>query len=92
MDANIFLLFDSKETIEHFFISCHFARFIWHIIQFTFNLPPSTNIMNMFGNRLNEIEKKTKTRIRIRVLALCLSIWNCINNFVFNKTGASNFL
>ena len=50
--------YDSEETIEHLCISCHFARLVWRIIQFTFDVPPPTNITNMFGNWLCGVEKK----------------------------------
>ena len=45
---------DSLETTEHLFISCPFARIIWRMIFFTYNMPPPTNITNMFGNWLNQ--------------------------------------
>jgi hypothetical protein len=40
---------DKEETIQHLFISCPFARIIWRIVHMTFNLPPPTNITNLFG-------------------------------------------
>jgi hypothetical protein len=30
---------DSAESINHLFFTCPFARLIWRIIQFTFNIP-----------------------------------------------------
>jgi hypothetical protein len=49
---------DSEESINHLFFTCPFARLIWRIIQFTFNIPPPANVTNMFGNLLNGVEKK----------------------------------
>ena len=82
---------DSLETIEHLFISCPFAKNLWRMIFFTFNITPPTNIANMFSNWLNGVEKKTKARIRVGVTALCWSIWTSRNNIIFNKSG-TNFL
>ena len=79
----------AEETVEHLFISCPFARLIWRVVFTTYNIPPPTNIKNMFGNWLNGIDKKTKARIRIGVSTICWSIWNCRNNLVFNR--CSNF-
>jgi hypothetical protein len=31
---------DEEETIEHLFLKCKFARLIWRVVQFTFNMPP----------------------------------------------------
>jgi hypothetical protein len=43
---------------------------IWRGVHFTFNMPPPTNIKNMFGNWLIGIDKSAKPRIRIGVCAL----------------------
>ena len=46
----------SEEMVEHFFISCPFAKVVWDIIYSTYNITPPTNITNMFGNWLNKID------------------------------------
>jgi hypothetical protein len=56
---------------------------------FTYNIPTPTNIKNMFGNWLNEIDKETKDRIPIGVSIFCWLIWKCRNNIIFNKTDVS---
>ena len=65
--------------------SCPFVQLVWRVVFSTYNIPPPTNIINMFKNWLNGIDKKTKTRIRIGGLAIFWSIWNCRNNIVFNR-------
>jgi hypothetical protein len=54
-------LCDSKKLIEHLFIRCNFAKLLWQVVHFTFNMPPPTNIKSMFGHWLNRI-KMTKAR------------------------------
>ena len=81
-----------EETIHHLFITCPFARIIWMIVQFAFNIAPPTNITNMFGNWLNEIDKVTKTQIRVGFCAIVWAIWNCRNDVVFNKRTNTHFL
>jgi hypothetical protein len=49
-----------KETIDPLFISCPFSRLVWRVVHFTVNIPPPSNITNLFGNWLNGIDKKTK--------------------------------
>jgi hypothetical protein len=44
--------------VEHLFIRCTFARLVWQVVHFTFNIPPPTNIKNLFGHWLNGIDKK----------------------------------
>jgi hypothetical protein len=33
---------DSGKTNEHLFLSCPFAKTIWHIMFLTYNIPPPT--------------------------------------------------
>jgi hypothetical protein len=68
---------DSDETVEHLFISCPFACIVWRMVYFTFNIPPPTNITNMFSNWLNGVDKTDKARMHIGVSALRWSIWTC---------------
>jgi hypothetical protein len=80
------------ETIEHLFIECPFAKIIWRIVFFAYDLPPPANVTNMFGNWLNGVDKKVKAYIRIGVSALCWSIWRCRNNIMFNRAKNLNIL
>jgi hypothetical protein len=82
---------DSNETVQHLFISCPFVRIIWCMVYFMYNLPPPTNITNMFDNWLNGIPKNARARIRIVVSALCWSIWTCRNNIIFHNQKDSIF-
>ena len=61
---------DAYEFVEHLFIKCPFARDIWRLVHFTFNVCPPTSIANLFGTWLNGIDKTTKARIRIGVAAI----------------------
>jgi hypothetical protein len=54
---------DSDETIKHLFLACPFVKVVWRIVCFTYNIPPSTNIKNMFENWLNNIDKIIQARI-----------------------------
>jgi hypothetical protein len=67
---------DSDETVNHPFISCPFARLVWRVVYVTYDIPPASNITNIFRNWLNGIDKKTKTKIRIGVSALYRLFWN----------------
>jgi hypothetical protein len=44
--------------VEHLFIRCPFAKLVWQVVFFTFNVPPPVNIKNLFGRWLNGIDKK----------------------------------
>jgi hypothetical protein len=86
-----YCFYDSVKTVQHLFISCPFARIIWRMIYFTYNIPPTSNITNMFGNWLNGVPKDVKARIRIRASALCWSTWTWRNNIIFNTKGYNFF-
>jgi hypothetical protein len=82
---------DSSETVQQFFISYPFVSVIWCMTYFTYNLPPPTNITNMFGYWLNGVLKDVKARIRIGISVVCWSILACCNNIIFNKQKDTNF-
>jgi hypothetical protein len=48
---------NKNETVDHLFLHCPFAKIIWRMIYFTYNIPPPSNVTNMFGNWLNEVKK-----------------------------------
>jgi hypothetical protein len=83
---------DAEESMEHLFISCPFARLIWRVVFAAYNIPPPSNVINIFENWLNATDTTDKASICIGVSALCWSIWNCRNDIVFNKKGTTNFL
>ena len=83
---------DAEESVEHLFIKCPFARDIWRLLHFTFNVSPPTSIANLFGTWLNGIDKITKARIRIGVAAILWALWNCRNDIVFNQMHSSHYL
>jgi hypothetical protein len=68
-----------------------FDRLVWRVIFAAYNIPPPSNIINMFGN-WDGTDKIDKAMIRIGVSALCWSIWNCRNDIIFNKKNSTNFL
>ena len=79
-------------SIHHLFIACPFARLLWMVVEFSFNLPPPTNMTNMFGNWLRGVDKLDKVQIRVGVRALLWSPWNCTNYSVLNKIENFNLL
>jgi hypothetical protein len=83
---------ESPGKVQHLLISCPFIQIIRCIIYFIYNIPPPSNITNMFGNWLNGVPKEVKDRIRIGVSALCWSIWTCRSNIIFNNQKDTKIL
>jgi hypothetical protein len=80
------------ESAEHLYLPCPFAPIIWRMAYFTYNIPPPTDITNMFGKWLKGINKVDKASICLGVSALYWSTWTCRNNIVSKKQKDSNFL
>jgi hypothetical protein len=59
---------------------------------FTYNIPPPTDITNISGKWLKEINKVDKASICIGVSALYWSKLTCRNNIVSDKQKDRNFL
>ena len=72
----------SDETIQHLFIDCHVAKFLWRAVQFAFDLHPPQTITNLFGNWLRGVGTKLKRQLLVGASALCLAIWFSRNNVV----------
>jgi hypothetical protein len=83
---------DAMETIEHLFFECPFAKTIWRMIHFAFNISPPTTVSNLFGTWLDGVDKLTKQKIRIGTSAVCWSMWNCRNDIIFNRSNGATFL
>jgi hypothetical protein len=83
---------DALESIDHLFFECPFARVIWRMIHFAFNISPPDNVTDMFGNWLNGVDKVTKNKIRIGTSAVCWSMWNGRNDIIFNRKNGASFL
>jgi hypothetical protein len=61
---------NSEATVNHHFISCPFAKLVWHVVDDTFDIHHRL-ILQLYGNWVNGIDTKTKAKIRIGVSTLC---------------------
>jgi hypothetical protein len=49
-----------EEFIQHLFFDCLYARFLWGLVQITFNILPPQNIQHLFDTWLNQVGGKRK--------------------------------
>ena len=82
----------SDETIQHFFIDCHIAKFLWRAIQFAFDLNPPCSITHLLGNWLSGVGTKLKRQLLVGASALCWAIWLNRNDVVFDKSPTKTYL
>ena len=75
----------SDESIQHLLFDCHFAKFMWRIVQISFNLIPATSIHNFFSGWLEGLNRKLKSQILVGASAFGWALWLTRNNIVFDK-------
>ena len=91
-NGNLRFFFMKNESIYHLFLHCHFARFLWRSIQFTFGLYPPHSISHMFENWLVGVNKKTKELIFVGASAVCWALWLSRNEMVFDRSPLKSYL
>ena len=74
-----------RETIQHLFFSCHWAKLIWRIFSIAFNINPPNNIQHVFTDWLATTPLKQKRLIWSGISALCWALWLSRNNVVFDN-------
>ena len=83
---------DNKETIQHLFFDCHYARFFWRAVHWVFGITSPTSVSHLF----QEWSKLGRSKHNLLVLtgasALCWAIRLTRNDFVFNKSQKQTFL
>jgi hypothetical protein len=66
---------DCEENIQHLFFDCHYAKFIWRSLQFTFNIQSPISINDMFTDWLLTLGRKQMRQILVGATTLCWSIY-----------------
>jgi hypothetical protein len=56
-----FCLWDKSR--QHLFFNCLYARFLWVLVQITFNIPPPQNIQHLFTGWINQARGKWKWQL-----------------------------
>jgi hypothetical protein len=73
------------EFIQHLFFYCPYARFVWRVIQVSFNITSPLNIHNMFTGWMQGVEKKLRYKILVLSCTLCWAMWLSQNDVVLAK-------
>jgi hypothetical protein len=81
-----------NETIEYLFIECHYAKFIWRAVQFSFGLCLPSNIYDIFDGWLLGVDKKKSKLILVGASALCWALWLSRNDRVFDKSPSVSYM
>jgi hypothetical protein len=73
------------KSIQYLFFDCHFARFLWRVIQATFNIDVLISITHMFNDWVAGLGNQFKKLVLVGGAALCWALWTNMNDIVFDN-------
>jgi hypothetical protein len=80
------------ETIQHLFLDCLYAKFLWRAVYLLFGISPPQSIDELF-NRLSKLaSKKYNALLLTAASALCWAVWITRNEVIFDKCRPKSFL
>jgi hypothetical protein len=71
---------NNHETIQHPFLDCALAKFIWRVVHLASGLSPLNNIRHMFGVWVRNMSSSSRQIFLVGI------IWLSRNDIIFNKT------
>jgi hypothetical protein len=80
------------ETIQHLFLDCVYAKFLWRAVHILFGLPPPTDMSDLFIRWSKIANKKYNSLLLTAAAALCWAIWLTRNEVIFDKCRPKSFL
>jgi hypothetical protein len=83
---------NNLETVQHLFFDCTLARFLWGVIQLTFDLPKPHNITHVYGGWVQNMNAKSKRILFVGIGTMFWSIWLSRNDIVFNKKPILSYM
>ncbi len=81
-----------NESIQHLFIDCHYAKFLWRAVQFSFGLYLPSIITHIFYGWLLGMDKKRSKLVLVGASAICWALWLSRNNLVFDKSPSISYM
>jgi hypothetical protein len=81
----MFVLFTTGNNKTSFF-DCHFARFLWRVVQVTIDIGVPRSVSHLFNDWANDMGYQMKKFLLIGASAICWTLWTSRNKIVFNKS------
>jgi hypothetical protein len=81
-----------NETIQHLFMDCHYAKFIWRAVQFSFRFNLPISISHIFDEWLLGFDKKKSKLILVGTSAICWALWLSTNHMIFDKSLSISYM
>ena len=80
------------ETIQHLFLDCAYAKYLWRAIHILFGIAPPRDINDLFIRWSKIANQKYNSLLLTAASALCWAIWLTRNEVVFDKCKPKSFL
>ena len=80
------------KTIQHLFVKCHYAKFLWRAIHLVLGIPLPVNIELLFNNWSKQGGHKHNILLLTGAATICWLIWLTRNDTVFNNCIPKIFL
>jgi hypothetical protein len=81
-----------QETIQHLFFDYYFAKFLWRVVQCTFNIDTPTSVGHLFNDWACGVGSRLKKFMLVGASALCWTLWTCMNDIVFDKVSMKTYM
>lgn len=75
---------DKSESIQHLFLDCPMAQFIWSVVECALNVKPGRNVGEMFSSWILKFGKGNGKLIMVGVTAVLWTIWKARNRACFD--------
>lgn len=83
--------FSCEESINHLFLHCWYAKFLWRAIHIVFGISPPTTMNEMFSSWVKHGGPKPNLYLVTGVPAFCWMLWLFRNEVVFGKCRPKTF-
>ena len=80
------------ETIQHLFFECHYAKFIWRAVHFSFHINEPKSVQQMCHGWLNTVDAKERSKIFVGAIAICWPLWLTRNDIVFEESSCKTYM
>jgi hypothetical protein len=78
--------FAHHESIKHLFFNCHVAKFMWRVVQVTFNIDMPTSVAHLFNDWATGFGAQFKKLAPVGTAALCKALWTSRDDMVFDNS------
>jgi hypothetical protein len=81
-----------QESIQHVFFDCHFAKFLWRVVQVSFNIAVPMSIVNIFDGWVAGLGSQYKSLVLVRATALCWALLTSRIDIVFDNSLIKTYM